>query len=142
MNCAIILAAGSSERFGQEKLFQNLWGKPVIFWSLEVFQNHPDITEIILVVSKENAAEMKKISRSFPKVIRVVLGGKERFMSVMNGFSAKKWQEKDIILIHNAANPGVTAAEISAVIQAAKKHGAGGIGHENTATLRQIEKKS
>ncbi len=138
MTRAIILAGGKSRRFGfrKDKLLQPLWGKPVLFWSLSAFSNHPDIDEIVLVVSRASEKKYREIARHFSKVSQVVFGGADRFSSAKIGFFADARKAGDIVVFHNAANPGVSTAEISAVLRATKKFGAAGIGRKILSTVR------
>ncbi len=143
MNIAIVLAAGRSERFGEEKIFLNLWGKPVLFWSLRAFEDHDTIDQIVLVASKENKDECEVIAKNFSKIHKIILGGKTRFESALHGFTAIGSSKNDIILFHNAANPGITASEILEVIKKAQQNGVAGVGKKITSTVRRMsEKKS
>ncbi|MBI5414364.1 2-C-methyl-D-erythritol 2,4-cyclodiphosphate synthase [Candidatus Peregrinibacteria bacterium] len=139
MNIAIILAAGSSKRYGKQKLLEPFSGKPVLSWSLSAFEAHPKIHSIILVVSEKYFSEMSRIAREFPKVTQIVLGGETRFHSSQKGFeSIPKKKKKDVILFHNAANPLVTSEEISMVISSAKKYRYSGVGRKIFSALRRI----
>lgn len=140
MNRAIILAAGSSERFGSPKLFETLWGKPVLFWSFKAFQDHPNIHEIDVVISENHKKELQNIAHNFPKIARIILGGSSRFESSQKAIEKMNWNSGDFLVFHNAANPGVTKEEISEVLNAAKVSGASGVGRKMSSTVRRISK--
>lgn len=148
MNYAIILAAGSSQRFKQkssvkDKLLVPILGWPVIYHTLVAYHEHPQIDGICLVVSKKNQTEMKKLLKEahLPRVMNVVLGGAERRDSLTVGLKAlKKAKPDDIILIHNGANPLVTEDEITQTISSAQKSGAAAVGAKIHDTIKEIDK--
>jgi len=117
---AIIVAAGKGQRFGTTKQSCLLAGKPVLNWSLERFQAHPKVSEIILVLGKEMPAE--KYSSRYGKISAVVPGGKERQDSVIAGFSKLDPGGTDIVLIHDGVRPLVSEDLISRVIAAAREN--------------------
>ena len=83
----IITAAGSGSRFGEEKQFKVLAGKPLYQYSVDVFLQSPLINEVILVVSglnKELISQQLKSNFDY-KDIKVIAGGKTRMDSVKNG---------------------------------------------------------
>ncbi len=129
---AILLAAGAGQRLGGKtpKAFVELTGEPMFLRSLLVLQNHSQIQEVVLVVPKTNMALAKKLA---PKV-KIVVGGKERADSLAAGLQKTK---AELVLIHNAANPYLTAKEISNVIQAAEQYGAAAVAHSATATVKR-----
>jgi 2-C-methyl-D-erythritol 4-phosphate cytidylyltransferase/2-C-methyl-D-erythritol 2,4-cyclodiphosphate synthase len=137
---AILLAAGSGERLGFSipKAFVSFSGKPMILSSLETLQKHPEINSIIVVAPASHLTETKKLTKTFPKVSAVVSGGKTRLASLQNGL--KKVKNADFILTHNAANPNVSAQEISQTIAAARKFSAAGVGISAASTVKKIQK--
>ncbi len=128
MNFAIIVAAGKSKRMGDvSKIFIPLIGKPLIYYTLKVFQNCSSIDKIIIVVQKKDFRKIEEIKKqyNFNKIKHVVEGGKERQDSVYNGFmSIKNAKNSDIIIVHNGSNPLVKENEVVGCINAAKKFGA------------------
>ena len=115
---AVILAAGRAERF-KDKLFKPLKGKPVLWHSLSLFQNHPAINEIVIVANKRNKDKVENIAKEFLKVQKIILGGSTRQDSVWAGTRSIGG---DLIVIHNGENPGVTPEEVGRSIAALKKH--------------------
>jgi len=118
---AIILAGGGGERFNATvpKQFVKLAGKLIIEHTINVFERHPLINEIYLVVHSEFYNLLKDIvqHRPYSKVEKVLVGGATRQESSKIGVSAC---EEDIekVLIHDAVRPFVSESIITNVIQA------------------------
>jgi len=108
---ALVVAGGRGTRMGGgiPKQFLRLGKLPVLVHALLVFQRSRRISQIVLVVPKGFGAraEALVIRHRLDKVVRVVRGGKERQDSVLLGLRAVS-QDSDIVLIHDAARPGVT----------------------------------
>jgi 2-C-methyl-D-erythritol 4-phosphate cytidylyltransferase len=118
---AIIVAAGKGERFGQKKQYLYLKGKILLEYSLEVFNNHPLIDEIILVLEKSENAKI--FENKYSKIKEVVQGGERRTDSVYSGFQRIRSKEHDLVLIHDGVRPLVTQDLITRVIETTKKKG-------------------
>ena len=108
---AIVLAAGQGKRMGTkvQKQYLEILGKPVLFYSLDVFQKSDIIDEIILVVGEHQEDYcQKEIVEKFHinKVSKIVTGGAERFHSVWNGL--QEVVEDGYVFIHDGARPFVT----------------------------------
>ena len=108
---AIVLAAGQGKRMGTkvQKQYLEILGKPVLFYSLDVFQKSDIIDEIILVVGEHQEDYcQKEIVEKFHinKVSKIVTGGAERFHSVWNGL--QEVAEDGYVFIHDGARPFVT----------------------------------
>jgi 2-C-methyl-D-erythritol 4-phosphate cytidylyltransferase len=107
----IIVAAGSGTRLQNSipKAFVPLANKPLFLFSLKIFDKHPLVSDIVLVVPQHMRAEAQElVAESEPvKSIGVIAGGKHRWQSVRNGVMAltagSQW-----ILVHDAARPFVT----------------------------------
>lgn len=144
MNHAIILAAGKGERIDHEKdkMLILASGKPLIYYSIMAFNDHPEISTITVVVNKANEKEIKALVKisPFKKVTKIIIGGNSRQESLKKGFStfAKTAKDSDIILVHNGANPLVSSEEISEVISKTKKHGACITGHFVSSTIKEV----
>lgn len=138
MNIAILLSAGSSTRAGQDKLWAKVHGQPLWTVSHRTFLEHPQIDRIILVVPK--GEELKFLPFIEDKKTTVVSGGKTRMESFKQGLATiGELSKEDVILDHNAANPFVTAEEISAVIANAKEHGACAVAHPVVDTVAEVD---
>ena len=89
MNIAILTAAGSGTRMHQEipKQFINVNDKPIIVYTLEAFQKHPEIDEILVVCKDGWDQILKSYARQFniSKLKYVVPGGKNGQDSIRNG---------------------------------------------------------
>ena len=106
---AIVLAAGQGKRMGTkvQKQYLEISGKPVLFYSLNVFQKSDLIDEIILVVGKDQSEYcQKEIVEKYhiTKVRNIVEGGAERYNSVWNGLQEV---EDGFVFIHDGARPFV-----------------------------------
>lgn len=112
---ALILAGGSGCRFGAEipKQFIPINGKPMLSYSIEVFQKHPDISDIVISVHPDY---MTKVTKDYPSAI-VVEGGKSRPESSFNALRACP-SNTDYVFIHDAARPFVDNAIINRCLHA------------------------
>lgn len=137
MNILILLAGGSGNRFGGDKIVKNIAEKPVFWHSLSMASACNEIDHIVLVVSQKNRETLASAQKEFPQIADIILGGETRFESTLKGFHVAKKLNADIVLFHNLANPGVTPEEFTGVIQAVKEVGAAGVGRQVTSTLRK-----
>ncbi len=145
MASAIIVAAGSGLRMksARPKQYLDLAGLPVLSRTLMVFDNHPEIETIFLVVSPGEIEFCRKeiLSKArWKKDIVLVPGGKERQDSVYEGLKAAGgyMEEDGIILIHDGVRPLVAREMITACIACAKKSGACIPGIPASDTLKQV----
>ena len=143
MNCAIIVAAGKSERMGanMDKAFLSLGPKPVLAYSVQAFEDCEDIDSIVLVVRKDRIEGAKKMAGIFgcSKVDQVVAGGSKRQASVMNGLNALS-DDARIVCVHDGARPCVTPHLISETIKSAKRYGTGIAASRITDTVKYVER--
>lgn len=119
---AIIVAAGAGTRFGEPKQFAYLKGKPVLEWTLETFQAHPEVDSIVLVLPDDEG--LKHYQMRYSKVVDCVRGGERRQDSVWQGFRLLDAAAPEVILVHDGARPLIGAELISRVIAAARADGA------------------
>lgn len=108
---AIVLAAGQGKRMGTsvQKQYLEIQDKPVLFYSLNAFQESEIIDDIILVVGegqKEYCQKEFVEKFGFSKVSKIVYGGSERYFSVWNGLCEIK--DSEYVYIHDGARPFVT----------------------------------
>lgn len=105
---AIIPAAGIGKRFGENlnKVFYPLLNKPVLLWTLEIFQSLKEIKEIVPVVKKEDLPLCKETVERYgiSKVRFIVPGGTERQDSVCNALNYLKG-DVSIVVIHDGVRP-------------------------------------
>lgn len=129
MNIAIIIAGGSGQRMGQDipKQFINIYDKPVLIYTLEGFQQHPQIDAIEVVCIDGWHDVLRAYAKQFgiTKLKWIVSGGSSGQESIRNGvFSLEgKVQNKDIIVIHDGIRPLVDASVLSDVLLKAKQYG-------------------
>lgn len=127
MNSAIVLAGGSSTRMGAkvDKAFLPLGPKPVVAYSLRVFQDCPDIDSIVLVVRKEQLVAAKGLVQMFgiSKIHDIVAGGNNRQSSVRAGLAALDPDTK-YVAVHDAARPNLQGEFLEELLKAARKTGA------------------
>ncbi len=119
---AIIVAAGAGKRFGQMKQFAYLRAKPVLEWTLERFQAHPEIGAIVLVLPDEQ--DLKHYRLRYDKIVETVRGGEKRQDSVWQGFRLLTAAAPEVVIVHDGARPLVPADLISRVIASARAGGA------------------
>lgn len=105
---AIVLAAGQGKRMGSkvQKQYLLLEDKPVLYYTLQSFEECPLIEEIVLVTGKEEIAYCQEEivqKYGFSKVKKIVAGGKERYHSVYEGLRAA--EGTGYVLIHDGARP-------------------------------------
>lgn len=113
---AIITAAGSGRRFSSNNLsglkqFILLKRKPVIAYSLLAFQKCKSIDEIVITANRKHFEFIHSLLTKFgiTKITNLVEGGYTRFESVRNGFSVINGNPDDIVFIHDAARPNISA---------------------------------
>lgn len=132
MNIAVIFAGGVGTRMNTKsrpKQFLEYNGKPIIIYTLELFDNHHDIDGIIVVCVKSWIPFLKKMLSKFEidKVVRIVEGGETGQESIYNGLVAAKnfaGDDKDVIvLIHDGVRPLIKEETISDNILKVKETG-------------------
>lgn len=131
MNTALILAGGVDSRFKMDipKQFVNVNNRPVIVYTLEIFQNHPDIDEII-VICLDGWQEMVRVygkQFNISKLTGIISGGKDAQESTYKGlqYLKDKMDQGDIVVIHDAIRPLVSKEIISKSIKMCQKKGMG-----------------
>lgn len=132
MTRALIFAGGAGKRMNSRskpKQFLELHGKPIIIYTLEQFESHPEIEDIVVVCLKEWITELQDLLGRYGihKVSKIVPGGGTGHDSIYLGLKAMKDTagETDILLIHDGVRPLINAELISANICAVEKYGSG-----------------
>lgn len=124
---AIILASGTGSRFRSEtpKQFLKLAGKTVLEHTLDIFEQHPRIDKVVLVVSDEHALLAAELVRQggYGKVASIVCGGASRQASSMAGIGAVDDDDAKV-LVHDAVRPLLDAATIDRCLDALDTHAA------------------
>jgi len=131
VNIALIIAGGSGQRMHQDipKQFISVEDKPVIIYTLEAFQRHPDIDSIFVVCLDGWQEILNAYAKQFniTKLSEITSGGENGQASIRNGIYAikEKFKDDDIVLIHDAIRPMVSAEIISDSIAKCKLYGSG-----------------
>ena len=141
----ILTGGGSGSRMKNpvNKSFILLSGKPIIAYSMQLFQAHPQISTITIIMHPEWVKEITEwMNRlGITKVKQIVEGGKERQDSVRNGLQAiasLNPKPDDIVLVHNAANPLLTTETITECIRAAQQNQASVAGYRIKDTIKRV----
>ena len=125
---AIIPVAGQGKRFGGEtpKQFMNIGGKPIIEITLQKFVSHNEIKHGVVAVSENEMKFSENIFQhidGFDKKFEIIIGGKERQDSVINGLDCLP-PNTDIVVVHDGVRPLVSPQLISLSIKTAFETGA------------------
>lgn len=110
------------------KQFLEMHGKPIIIYTLEIFEQHPEIDAIVVACVQDWIPYLEELLARFhiTKVKKVVPGGDTGQMSIYNGLAAAKevaGDEKSVVLIHDGVRPLINADVITNNIQSVKEHG-------------------
>ena len=131
MNIALIIAGGSGQRMGQSipKQFINIYDKPVLIYTLEGFQKHPQIDAIEVVCIDGWHDVLRAYANQFgiTKLKWIVSGGSTGQESIRNGVYnlEKVCSEDDIVVIHDGIRPLVEGSVLSDVLITCEKYGNG-----------------
>ncbi len=117
---AIVLAGGSGSRMNSavKKQYLLLGDRPVLWYSLQVFQNCPRIDEIVLICG---AGEVEFCRREFAdqygftKITHIAEGGRERYDSVYEGL--RVLDDCDFVLIHDGARPFIDQTMLDRIFE-------------------------
>jgi len=139
MLTAIIVAAGSSERMGFDKLFALVSGKPIIAHTIAAFERTSCVEEIILVGRADGLGELRKIIGQPTKVKQIVAGGAERSDSVRAGLDHLNLKS-DFVAVHDAARPMITPEKITRVFDVCRTTcGAAALAEPINDTLKRAD---
>lgn len=136
--CAVIVAAGSSQRMGFDKLMAPLGRKPVLQRSIDAFLACESISAVVLVGGPAilATAEGWKMAGG-GKLTAVVPGGQMRHQSVRNGLAACP-AGTTLAAVHDGARPLVTPGDITRVVMAAREHGAATLARPIPDTVKRV----
>lgn len=131
MNIGVIFAGGVGKRMRTKekpKQFLEIFGKPIIIYTLEHFEKNPDIDAVVISCVEEWIPYMKELLNKFciEKVRKVVSGGRTGQMSIYNGLIAAREVavgEKAVVLIHDGVRPLINSALLTRNIQCVQKYG-------------------
>ena len=136
---AIIAAGGRGLRIGgsRPKQLLAIGGRTLLERSVDAFLSHPAVSEVVVALPPDVAREPPAYLLGAAKPLRVVAGGARRQDSVANAFGAAA-AASEVILIHDAARPFVSAGLIGRTIDAAAAHGAAIAAMEVTDTVKRV----
>ncbi len=132
MVSVIIVAAGTSQRMGFDKLMAPLHGIPVLAHSVQIFLKSPLVSEVILV---SNQARFDQLAIKDDR-LKLTSGGKNRHDSVSHGIEAVS-ADSLFIAVHDGARPFITLEQIHKTYEAAKIHGAAASATRITDTVKR-----
>lgn len=130
-NIAAIFAGGSGVRMNTKsrpKQFLELNGKPIIIYTLELFDNHPEVDAIVVACIESWIPFLKKMLRKFEinKVVDIVAGGQTGQDSIYNALcAAERYAGGDdaTVMIHDGVRPLITEQTITSNLRTVEAHG-------------------
>lgn len=131
MTVAVVIAGGIGSRMGADvpKQFVRVSGKPVLFYTLEAFEQHPlvDAIELVCIDGWEDSVWAWAKKYGITKLKWIVKGGTTGQESIRNGVYGLegKCKNADVVIIHDGIRPLVDAAVLDDVIQKARQFGNG-----------------
>jgi len=126
---AVIIAGGVGSRMGFDipKQFVNVFDKPVLAYTLEGFERHPEIDsiEVVCIDGWQDFLRRNAEQYGITKLCRIVDGGKTGQESIRNGVYALEGiaDDDDIVVIHDGIRPLVDSEVLSDVVRVAKAYG-------------------
>jgi len=132
MNIAVIFAGGTGQRMHSKdvpKQFLKMHKKPIIIYTLEIFDSHPEIDAIVIACKEEWISYLERLIYKFriEKVKKIVPGGETGQMSIYYGLIAAKEvssnEKESIVLIHDGVRPLINDKVISDNIACVKRNG-------------------
>ncbi len=134
---AIIVAAGSSQRLGFDKLTADLCGQPVLRHAVQAFATCAFVDRCIVVTREDRIHEMQDLLHDFAKPLDIISGGKNRHDSVWAGIQeagTAQW-----ISVHDGARPLIRPDAIEACFALARAHGSATCAEPVANTLKRAD---
>ena len=140
MLSAILVAGGSSQRMGFDKLFAVIARQPVIAHAIRAFDHATSVSEIVVVVRQERHDEIRKITSGagFKKIRAIVPGGEHRQDSVRAGLDRIDRDAK-YVAVHDAARPLITPEQIERAFEQCRVHRAAALAQPVNDTLKRAD---
>lgn len=141
---AVLVAAGESTRMrassgGVRKPLMRLLGRALVEHACAAFDASPSVGAIVIVAHRDDLEVLEQLARTsqaLRRVVRIVPGGAQRTDSVRIGVEAVPAQF-DVVLVHDAARPLITAAVIENAVQLAAREGAALVAAPVSDTLKR-----
>jgi 2-C-methyl-D-erythritol 4-phosphate cytidylyltransferase len=137
----VIVAGGGGSRVGGTELKQFRWiaGKPMLLHSLQTFMERPDVVTVVCVLPREYVGDPPPwIFQCDVNRLMISIGGRTRTESVANGLDDLP-DEADIVLVHDAARPFVSAQTIDRVVRSVRDGHATIAAVPVTDTLKNVD---
>ena len=139
MNYGLILAGGVGQRMrrtGMPKQFLEVFGKPIIVYTLQKFEYCEDVDEVIIACHASWKEYMEALVERYglKKIKAIISGGKDRQDSVLNGLKYIQTHgasADDVVIIHDGVRPLIHESILSENVRVAKKYG-------NAMTVRPV----
>ena len=138
MLTAIIVAAGSSQRLGFDKLTALVASKPVILHTIHAFQATFSVDDIVIVTRADRIEEFKTLLGQEKKISAIIAGGEHRHDSVQAGLKRIR-ESTTFVAVHDAARPLVTPAQIEQIFEHALLHNAATLAEPIRDTLKRVD---
>ena len=130
MNVALIFAGGTGKRMntkGVPKQFLELYGKPIIIYTIEKFENNDEIDGIVISCLREYIPKMWKLCNKFhiTKVQAIVPGGETGQESIYHGLCKidELFPGNSVVLVHDGVRPLVDTDTITNAVHCVREHG-------------------
>lgn len=143
---ALIFAGGTGRRMSTRatpKQFLELHGKPVIIYTIEHFEKHPQVDSIVVVCLESWIAELERLLRRYDirKVTKIVPGGDTGHSSIYNGLMAMRDAagDEDIVLIHDGVRPLIDERLLTENIAVAREQGAAVTGEHTAESIVRVD---
>jgi len=136
----VIVAAGTSQRMGEDKLMMELCGMPVLARSIMAFDKSDSIDEIIIVTQAEKIVDIAHLCEqySFKKVTKILTGGATRTLSALAGLSEIDTRAT-VAAVHDGARPLVSDKIIRNTVHMASINKAAAPGVKLKDTVKRVE---
>ena len=140
MLSAIIVAGGSSQRMGFDKLFAVIAGEPVVAHAIRAFERAKSVSEIVVVTREQRHGEIRKITSGagFKKIRAIVPGGERRQDSVRAGLDRID-RDAQYVAVHDAARPLITPEQIERAVTHCRVHRAAVLAQPVNDTLKRVD---
>ncbi len=139
--CAIIPAAGQGTRMNNAvpKQFLKLAGQPILYHTLNAFENSGLVDSVVLVVPPGQVESMRQEwANLFPVIQHVIAGGEQRQDSVYNGLRELN-RETQIVVVHDGVRPFIETRMLQETVTTAQEYGAAVTAIPLSDTLKLVD---